>query len=311
MRILVAGGTGTIGRQLVPQLVASGATVSVLARSEQSAAALDREATAVIVDALDPGPLERAVVAAHPDVVINELTDLPDRLDPRQLFAIYAANDEVRRVGTTNLLGAAHAAGAQRFVQQSVAFWYTPNGERLRNEDDPMDLDAPEPIGAAVRTMVEVEQAVRQASGLTGIVLRYGQLYGPGTWYAPDGDIGSRVRRRQYPIIGQGAGVTSFLHVADAASATLAALDLDVAGIYNVVDDEPANANTWLPAYAAALDAPPPRRVATFLARLLIGRPLVTWSARVPGATAERFKAATGWRPGYPSWRDGFRQAIG
>lgn len=177
-------------------------------------------------------------------------------------------------------------------------------------EDDPLDTVAPDPIGEAVRTLQGVEQAVLGDPAIDGVVLRYGQFYGPGTWYAADGDIGRRVRKRMYPMIGDGTAVLSYVHVEDAARATAAALTAPP-GIYNVVDDEPAAARDWMPVYAEALGAKPPRRVPVALAKLLAGRPLVTWVTSTSGADNRKAKATLDWAPTYPTWRTGFFQALG
>jgi nucleoside-diphosphate-sugar epimerase len=310
MKVLVAGATGAIGAQLVPQLLEQGHEVAALTRSRERAGALAAAgAEPVVCDVFDREALVDEVRRRRPEVVVNELTDLPDRLDPRRLDAIYAPNNRVRREGTANLLAAARAGDAGRVITQSAAFWYAP-GDGLRTEEDPLDIHAPEPIGQAVRTIRGVEDAVLQEPGLTGIVLRYGQFYGPGTWFAWDGDVGRRMRARRYPVVGDGAAVSSFVHVSDAARATVAALTAP-AGVYNVVDDEPAEARVWMPVYAEALGAPPPRRVPRRLAALLAGSGFIAWVTSTPGADNRKAKSALGWTPRYPSWRQGFAEALG
>lgn len=311
MKVFVAGATGAIGAPLVRQLLEHGHDVAGLTRSADRARALaEAGAEPVLGDALDREALVREVRRVRPDAIVNELTDLPARFDPRRLAAIYKANDRVRRDGTANLLRAAHLSGAQRFVSQSSAYWYAPGGEGARTEEDRLFTDAPEPIGKAVRTVRETEEAVLADSLVTGVVLRYGQLYGPGTWFAKEGDVGRRVRRWMYPIIGDGSATSSFVHVADAAAATVAALTA-APGVYNVVDDEPARAREWMPVYAAALGAPRPLRAPVRVAELLAGKAFVAWATTTPGADNRKAKAGLRWTLRYPSWRAGFAQALG
>ena len=307
MRVLLAGATGAIGRQLVPQLVEAGHQVTAITRSEEKLGMLgELGAEAVLCDVFDAGRLGTVVARAKPDAVINELTDLPQSLNPRRLAEYYAANNRVRREGTRNLLSAALGAGVRRFLVQGSAYWYAPTGGAVKTEEAPLYLDAPAPIGSAVQTMREVEEAVLSADGIEGVVLRYGMFYGPGTWYAKDGDVGRQVRKRRYPMISKGEGTYSFVHVHDAASATVAALERARPGIYNVVDDDPATAAEWMPLYAEALGAKRPPRVPAFLARVIAGDALVTWMLGLRGASNEKIKKEIGWRPQYESWRRGF-----
>ncbi|MDP8946989.1 MAG: NAD(P)-dependent oxidoreductase [Actinomycetota bacterium] len=307
MRVLLAGATGAIGGRLVPQLVEAGHQVTAITRSKEKLGMLsDLGAEAVVCDVFDAGRLGTVVARAEPDAVINQLTDLPQSLNPRKLKEYYAANNRVRREGTRNLLDAARRAGVSRFLAQGAAYWYAPTGGPVKTEEAPLYLDAPAPIGPAVQTMREIEDAVLSADGLEGIVLRYGMFYGPGTWYAKDGDVGRQVRKRRYPLIGKGEGTYSFIHVGDAASATVAALERARPGIYNVVDDDPATAAEWMPLYAEALGAKRPPRVPAFLARVIAGDALVKWSLGLRGASNEKIKREIGWRPQYESWRRGF-----
>jgi nucleoside-diphosphate-sugar epimerase len=311
MKVLVAGATGVIGRQLVPLLVEQGHEVAALTRSAERARGLEAAgAEPVVCDVFDREALVREARRIRPEAVINELTDLPQHLNPRRLGTIYAANNRVRRDGTANLVAAAHLSGAARVVTQSAAYWYAPDGGGLKNEADPLYTDAPEPIGAAVRTLREVEEEVLHDKLLTAVVLRYGQFYGPGTWYARDGDVGRRMRKRTYPIIGDGSAVTSFIHVRDAAAATVAALSAE-AGVYNVVDDEPAAASDWMPVYADALGASVPVRVPARLAALLAGDAFVAWATTTPGADNRKARSRLGWEPAFASWRSGFFDALG
>ena len=311
MRVFVAGATGAIGKRLVPQLVEAGHEVTAITRREENLAGLyEMGAEPVLCDVFDAGKLGSVLAQAEPDAVINELTDLPQSLNPRRLKEYYAANNRVRREGTRNLLSAARGAGVRRFLVQGSAYWYAPTGGAVKTEEAPLYLDAPSPIGQAVQTIKDVEEAVLSAEGIEGIVLRYGMFYGPGTWYAKDGDVGRQVRKRRYPMIGRGEGTYSFIHVDDAASATVAALERARPGVYNVVDDEPATAAEWMPLYAEALGAKRPPRVPAFLARLIAGEALVGWMLGLRGASNEKTKRELGWHPQYESWRQGFFEDL-
>src|ERR687890_1930364 len=311
MRVFLAGATGAIGRRLVPRLVEAGHEVTAMTRSKSKFGELrDLGAEAVLCDVFDAGQLASIMARAEPDAVVNELTDLPQSLNPRKLAEYYAANNRVRREGTRNLLSAALSTGVRRFLVQGSAYWYAPTGGPVKTEEAPLYLDAPAPIGPAVKTMKEVEDTVLSANGIEGVVLRYGMFYGPGTWYAKDGDVGRRMRKRRYPIIGNGEGTYSFIHVDDAASATVAALGRTRSGVYNVVDDEPATAAEWMPVYAEAVGAKRPPRVPAFVARLIAGRALVEWSLSLRGASNEKIKEEVGWRPQYESWRRGFFEDV-
>ncbi len=312
MKVFLAGATGAIGKRLVPQLIEAGHEVIATTRSKEKLSTLyDLGAEPVLCDVFDAGRLGSVIARAEPDAVINELTDLPQSLNPRKLKEYYAANNRVRREGTRNLLSAALGTGVRRFLVQGAAYWYAPTGGPVKTEEAPLYLDAPSPIGPAVKTIKEVEEAVLTADGIEGIVLRYGMFYGPGTWYAKDGDVGRQVRKRRYPMIGHGEGTFSFIHIDDAASATVAALERVRAGTYNVVDDEPATAAVWMPLYAEALGAKRPPRVPAFVARLIAGDALVTWMLGLRGASNEKIKEELSWRPRYESWRRGFLEDLG
>jgi nucleoside-diphosphate-sugar epimerase len=312
MRVFVAGATGAIGKQLVPQLIEAGHQVTAMTRSKEKLGEIyELGAEPILCDVFDAGRLGTVVAQAEPEAVINELTDLPQSLNPRKLKEYYAANNRVRREGTSNLLSAARGAGVRRFLVQGAAYWYAPTGGPVKVEEAPLYLDAPAPIGPAVKTIKEVEEAVLSADSIEGVVLRYGMFYGPGTWYAKDGDVGRQVRKRRYPMIGHGEGMLSFIHVDDAASATVAALERARPGVYNVVDDEPASAVEWMPLYAEALGAKRPPRVPAFLARMIAGDALVTWMLGLRGASNEKIKDELGWRPRYKSWRQGFFENLG
>jgi 2-alkyl-3-oxoalkanoate reductase len=304
VRVFVAGASGVIGRPLVAQLVAARHQVTGMTRSRERADAIERAgATAVICDALDAPALRAAVAAAEPDAVVHQLTSLPHRFDPRRQD-LYDATNRVRTEGTRNLIEAADGA---RIVCQSIAFAYRPHREpRVLDEDAPLFTEAPPPFGAATRAVADMERMVLAADGL---VLRYGWFYGPGTFYGDGGSMARDVARRRFPIIGEGRGLNSFIHVEDAAAATVAAVERGAPGIYNVVDDEPAPLRDWLPVYAEAIGARRPLRIPVWLARLLAGKAVAAMAATLPGASNARAKRELGWQPRWPSWRTGFHDA--
>jgi 2-alkyl-3-oxoalkanoate reductase len=304
VKVFVAGASGVIGRPLVAQLVAAGHEVTGMTRSRERAGPIEQAgATAVICDALDASALQEAVGAAEPDAVVHQLTSLPHRFDPRRQD-LYEATNRVRTEGTRNLL---EAAGGARIVCQSIAFAYRPHREpRVLDEDAPLFTEAPPPFGAATRAVAEMERMVLAADGL---VLRYGWFYGPGTFYGEGGSMARDVARRRFPIIGEGRGLSSFIHVDDAAAATVAAVERGAPAIYNVVDDEPAPLRDWLPVYAEAIGARRPLRIPVWLARLLAGKAVAAMAGTLPGASNARAKRELGWEPRWPSWRTGFHEA--
>ncbi len=308
MRVFVAGAGGAIGRPLVRQLVAAGHSVTGTTRREERAEEIRAAgATAIVCDVFDRPALEAAVRDAVPEVVINQLTSLPEDFNPRKVD--YGPTNRVRKEGGENLMKAALASGARRYVTQSIAFLYAPEGDWVKDEEARPYEDAPLPFRHAVGAVLGHEREVL-AEGIEGLVLRYGQFYGPGTYYGPGGSIYRQVSKRMVPITGPGTGTASFLHVEDAAAATVAALDHGPPGIYNVADDEPAPGREWLPVYAAAIGAKPPRHVPTWLARLAGGRMAVEFGVNVRGASNAKAKRELGWQPRYPSWRQGFHEAL-
>ena len=310
MRVFVAGASGAIGRPLVPKLVAAGHEVTGITRSESRAEAVRQAgARAAVVDVFDADALRAAVEEARADVVVHELTALPERLDFRQKD-VYAPTNRLRTEGTRNLLGAARAAGARRFICQSIAFAYRNDGSRVKSEADPLLDDAPGAFGGGVRALNEMEAMVLVADGMDGLVLRYGFFYGPGTHYGADGAMVADVRRRRLPIVGKGAGVFSFIHVDDAADATVAAVERGAPGVYNVTDDEPAPMSEWVPVLAEAAGARRPMRVPVWLAKLMGGKQAATFSAELRGASNEKAKRELGWQPAHPSWRTGFAETL-
>jgi nucleoside-diphosphate-sugar epimerase len=312
MRVFVAGATGVIGRSLVPLLVQDGHEVTGLTHKPEHADLIrGLGAHPAIADALDPDGLHEAVVAARPEVVVHELTHIPRSIDPKKFAEQFERNNRLRREGTRNLVDAARAAGARRVVAQSVAFMYARGDGGLHAETDPLAVDMPEPAGETVRALADLEQAVTGADGMEGLVLRYGYFYGSGTSYASDGAQAKMVMARRFPVVGDGGGVFSFIHVDDAAAATVRALDRGNSGIYNVVDDDPAPVRDWLPVFADALEAPKPRRVPALVARVAAGKYAVQMMTRSEGGSNEKARRELGLELRYASWRRGFAEALG
>jgi nucleoside-diphosphate-sugar epimerase len=311
MKVFVAGASGVIGRALVRQLLAAGHEVTGMTRREDRAAEIRADgATAVVCDVFDAPALEAAVREAAPEVVIHELTALPPRLDYRAKEDPLAATNRVRSEGTRNLVAAAKAAGARRLIAESVAFLYAPEGDWVKDEKAPLFLGAPAPFGGAVEALSDLELQVTAAEGIEGVVLRYGWLYGPGSYFDRDGSQTEDAHKRRLPVVGKGSGVFSFIQVEDAAAATVAALEQGAAGVYNVVDDEPAPMRDWVPAFAEAVGAKKPLRVPTWIARLVAGPAAVAMATGVRGAANAKAKRELGWQPRYASWRQGFGDAA-
>jgi nucleoside-diphosphate-sugar epimerase len=308
MRVFVAGASGAIGRPLVRQLVAAGHEVTGMTRQEERAGEIRAAgAEAVVCDVFDAEGLEAAVVAARPEAVVHALTALPPKFKPRSDYL--AATNRVRTEGTRNLVAAARAARARRLVAESVAFFYRPEGDWVKDEEAPTNDQAPGTFGAAVEAILEMERQVLEAEGMEGVVLRFGWFYGHGTYFGRGGSSWEDVRKRRYPVVGAGTGTFSFTHVEDAAAAVLAALERG-SGAYNVVDDEPAPLHEWLPVYAEAIGAKPPRRVPVWLARIVAGEAMVGAALTMRGAANAKAKRELGWSPGHPSWRQGFRESV-
>ena len=309
MKVFVAGAGGVIGRPLVRALLAAGHDVTGTTRKPERADAIRATgAEPVVVDVFDSAALGDAVAKAKPKVVVNQLTSLPQEYDPRTID--YEPTNRVRTEGGHNLIEAARIAGAKRFITQSIAFLYAPEGDWVKDEQGRPFTDAPGAFASGVQSMVAHEREALEADGIESLVLRYGWFYGPGTYYAADGSIAEQVRKRRFPIVGRGEGLTSFLHIEDAATATVAALDSGEPGIYNIVDDEPAAFGEWLPVYADALGAKRPWRVPLWLARLVAGD-IAALTATLRGASNAKAKRELEWQPLYASWRQGFRVALG
>jgi nucleoside-diphosphate-sugar epimerase len=306
MRVFVAGATGVLGRPLLPALRAAGHEPIAMTRSDEKARALSEQGVqSVVCDAYDAQRLTKSVAAAEPDALVHLLTDLPADMNMRRMEQEVASTGRLRREGTRNLVAAAQAARVQRIVAESIAFAYASRGDWVKDEDAPL---AHEELPFVAEPLAQLERQVLDADG---IVLRYGQLYGPGTAFASDGSWAQNLRKRRLPIVGAGSGVFSFVHVEDAASATVAALGASGPATYNVVDDNPAPVHEWVPVYAAAIGAPAPWHAPRWLGRLAAGSLAVGLVNEVRGASNARIKGELGWSPRYSSWREGFATALG
>ncbi len=310
MRIFVAGATGSVGRRLVPRLVRAGHTVVGLTRTPAKAASLrELGAEPVVADALDERPLRAAVAAARPDVIVHELTDLTGASDLRKFDRTFANSNLLRTRGTDHLLAAARDAGVKRFVAQSYCGWpYARSGGNVKSETDPLDPNPPEELRRSLDAIRYLENAVTSATGIDGVVLRYGSFYGNDTGMFDAGFI-NEIRKRHVPLIGSGAAWWSFLHINDAAEATMAAIERG-RGVYNVVDDEPTPVREWLPTLADMLGAKPPIHVPAWLARFFAGEHLVVMMTESRAGSNAKAKNELEWRPQHPSWREGFAEII-
>jgi nucleoside-diphosphate-sugar epimerase len=317
MKVFVAGATGALGRQLVPQLVARGHEVVGTTRSASKQDLVRRlGARPVVVDALDSGAVAQAVASAEPEVIVHELTafsgkmSLRDARHPDRSSAAKMTN-RLRTEATDHLLAAGRAVGARRFVAQSFgAFRFARAGGPVLTEADPIDRD---PRQTGLEAILYLEQAVTTIEWGEGLALRYGGFYGPGTGFslAPDAVMAGPIRKRRFPIVGHGDGVWSLIHIEDAAAATAAAVERGRPGIYNVVDDEPAPVKEWLPVLASALGAEPPRRLPHWLGRLAAGEMATLMMTEARGASNAKAKHELGWQPRYGSWREGFAHGLG
>ncbi|MFD0689106.1 NAD-dependent epimerase/dehydratase family protein [Actinomadura fibrosa] len=308
MRVLVAGATGAMGKELLPRLVEAGHEVFAMVRSDAGKArAAQWGAVPVIADALDRAQVEAAVREAAPEVIVNQLTAI-GHIDTRHFARSFAATDRLRIEGTDNLLAAARTHGVRRFVAQSNgAFTYGRTGGPVKSEEDPLDPAPVAPMAAMIAAVGHLEKAVLGAGWIEGIVLRYGAFYGPGTSMAPGSPQLEMIRKRKFPVVGDGGGVWSFVHVADAAEATVAAVERGRRGVYNIVDDDPAPVAEWLPELAAMLGAKKPMRVPRFVGRLAAGQAGVVLMTELRGASNAKAKRELGWRPAHPTWREGLK----
>jgi nucleoside-diphosphate-sugar epimerase len=304
MKIFLAGATGAVGQALVPLLTSHGHSIVGTTRSASKVARLrELGAEAVVVDGLDREGMRAAVAAAQPDAVVHQMTALSGDLDLRKFERTFAPTNRLRTEGTDILVEAARENGVERIVAQSFAGWPSERtGGPIKTEDDPLDPQPPKQVRTGLDAIKHLEAAV---TGAGGIALRYGGFYGPGTSFAPGGLHWETVKQRKFPIVGDGGGVWSFVHIDDVASGTLAALESGVPGrIYNICDDHPAPVREWLPFVAEAIGGPPPRRIPRWIGRLM-GEHLVVMMCEIRGASNERAKRELGWEPAWPTWREG------
>ncbi|NOJ50032.1 NAD-dependent epimerase/dehydratase family protein [Bradyrhizobium archetypum] len=312
MRIFVAGATGAVGRPLVAALITAGHSVVAMTRRAGKAEAIKRMgAEPAIADGLDPVAVEAAVGSAKPDIVIHQMTDLAGMTDLRHFDRAFATTNQLRTRGTDYLLAAAREAGVKRLIAQSYCGWtYDRSGEPVKTEADPLDVDPPEELRRTLEAIQYLEGTVAGSANPEGIVLRYGAFYGPDTGMLSRPMI-DQVRHRRVPLIGGGGGRWSFIHVEDAASAAVAAIERGRPGeIYNIVDDEPAPVSEWLPALATLLGARPPIRVPAWLGRLFAGEHVVSMMTEVRAGSNAKAKRELGWQPAHPSWRQGFAEVA-
>jgi nucleoside-diphosphate-sugar epimerase len=301
MRVLLAGPTGAIGRPLIRGLKQHGHSVFGLVRSAESTRMLiEMGAEAVIGDALDAASVRSAIARVRPDAVINELTSLPRHYTPAEMKAAAERDTKVRREGHVNLLAGMRESGVRRYVLQSSAFWYAP-GPGLADESSPLAVNASPGVAAGSRTYVELESIAFREPEIDCVAMRYGFFYGPGTWFTNAGDMDDQVRRQQVPIIGAGQGVASFVHIEDAASATVAALKC-APGAYNIVDDHPSQQRVWLPAFARACGAPEPLQITELEALVTSGADSVYYATRLRGASNAKAQHELNFRPRPLEW---------
>jgi 2-alkyl-3-oxoalkanoate reductase len=307
VRVFLAGATGAVGRPLLRRLISSGHQVTATTRNAAKAEELRQlGATPVIVDGIDAAAIAAAVAAAKPVAVIHQMTALAGKPDLKAFDRWFAATNLLRTKGLDHLLAAAQAAGVKRFIAQSYTGWNNMRaGGFVKTEDDPLDAN---PVKAQSETLAAIqylERAVLKAP-LTGIVLRFGNLYGPGA----SAEMIRVVRKRLFPIVGGGAGVWSWVHVDDAAAATALAVEDGSSGIYNIVDDEPAKVSEWLPYLAEAVGAKPPLRMPVWLGRLLAGDAATQWMTEGRGASNAKARRELGLQLAWPTWREGFRRGL-
>jgi len=310
MRVFVAGATGAMGKQLVPRLVAAGHDVSGMTSKEANRGLVtELGATPIVADALDPDQVADAVGRANPEVIVHQLTAI-GAIDLRHLDRDFALTNRLRTEGTDHLLSAGHAVGVKRFVAQSAIYgFYARTGGAVKTEEDPLDPDPPRDMSKTLAAIEHLEDAVLGASWTEGIVLRYGAFYGPDTSMTAGSEQFEMVKKRKFPLVGSGAGTWSFIHIADAAEATVAAVDRGKPGIYNIVDDDPAPVSEWLPSLAQTLGAKKPMHVPRFVGRLFAGEVGAVFMTEIRGASNAKAKRDLDWTPDHPSWRQGFAEA--
>ncbi len=310
MKVLVAGATGALGRQLLPQLVANGHEVSGITRSAKKVDDVRRlGARPLVADALDAEQIAQAVAQAEPDAIVHELTALSGTLDMKHFDRTFEVTNRLRTEGTDHLLAAGRALGVAKFVIQSYAGWpFARVGGRVKTEEEPLDPAPPKAVRETIAAIRYLERAVTEAEWTEGVVLRYGGFYGPGTSFWLGGEQFEAIRKRRFPVVGSGDGILSLIHIEDAAAATVAAVESGRRGLYNIVDDDPERAGDMLPEMAKAIGAPPPRHFPRWLARLIAGEAPAIMMTEVRGASNAKAKRELGWRPRYPSWREGFAE---
>ncbi len=304
MRVLVVGATGAVGSRLVPMLAQQGHHVIGTSRSPQKAERLRSiGAEPATLDALDPQAVREAVLAMRPEAIVHQATALAGMTDAKHFDRSFAETNRLRTEGTDALLAAAGEAEVGRFVAQSFAGWpYAREGGPVKSEEDPLD---PQPVPAMSETLAAIRHLEERVVNAGGIALRYGGLYG-----SPDDAVVELVRKRRFPLVGDGAGISSFVHLDDAATATVLALERGEPGVYNVVDDDPAPVREWLPVLAETIGAKPPRHVPRWLAQILAGEAGLVLMTEARGASNAKAKRELGWTLRYPSWREGFRAAY-
>ena len=309
MRVLLAGATGAIGRPLLQRLLAEGHEVVATTRSEESAERLTAQgAEGVVLDAFDAPAVMRVVADARPEVVVHQLTSLPADVSPKAMKASISATNKLRRVTVPTFMRAARDAGARRIVVQSISFATEPQGPRVVDESAPLWTHGPRDVQPVMQTISDMERNALSMEGIDALVLRYGFFYGPGTWYDRSGAIGRMIAKRQYPVCGDSGGVWSWIHIDDAADATVRALDRGEPGVYNITDDEPVAVSEWLPLVVDALGAKPPRHLPTWLLRRLAGNGVVHYTTTLRGASNAKARAALGFEP--RPWREALPETF-
>jgi len=312
MKIFLVGATGAIGKRLGPLLTSSGHEVASMTRTAEKVAGLRTAGVEpVVADLLNEQAVQAAVLRIRPDVIVHQATDLAHMSNPKHFDKEFHETNRLRTYGTRYLLGAARKAGVHRFVAQSFTGW--PNervGGAIKTEQDPLDGNVPKQMQCTLAAIRQLEELVLKNSSPTGIVLRYGSFYGPGTSMGEGGEVIEAVRKRRFPIFGAGTGVWSFLHIDDAAAATALAVESGPAGVYNVVDDEPAPVRVWLPELARILGAKPPLHLPSWIGRLAIGEVGVSMMNHIRGSSNAKAKRVLGWQPYYASWREGFESGL-
>jgi nucleoside-diphosphate-sugar epimerase len=313
MKVFLAGATGAIGKRLLPKLVAAGHQVTGTTQSPEKATSISAAgAKPAIVNALNKKEVLQAVQDAEPDVIIHQLTSIPARFNMRRFDREFAMTNRFRTEGTDNLLAAARSTGCRRFIAQSYTGWpYAREGNWIKTEDDPLITFPESAMKETFSAIVHLESATLSEKNIEGFVLRYGSFYGPGTSLGQGGAFLEDIRRRRVPIVGKGTGYWSFIHIDDAASATVAAIEAAEPGVYNICDDEPSPVSEWLPFMSDALGAEPPRKIPAWLGRLAIGSSGVAMMTQIRGASNQKAKSNFFWILQWPTWRQGFRGGLG